>query len=96
MYYMKSEVYSIRLAPDLRDDLERIARRRKTSLAQVITTASKEFVKRNAAKLDDEAEQRRLHRELEKCIGAYAGDDPKASQRVNEVVRESLRRKYGR
>jgi len=93
---MKSEVYSFRLSPDLKANLERAARRRKTHVSVVLETAAREWLKRNATDLEDDEEQKRLHAAARKCFGTISGDNPRRSEVVSELVRESLERKYGR
>jgi len=93
---MKTEVYSLRLSPDLKADLQRAARRRKVHLSAVLETAAREWLQRNAADLEDDEEQKRLHAAVAPFIGSIQGNDPYRSQKVSEIVRENLRRKYGR
>jgi hypothetical protein len=46
----------------------------------------------------DDAEQRRLHEAVAKCIGVIEGDGSRRSdnESVRQAVRERLRRRYGR
>ena len=58
---MKSEVYSWRLSPDLKADLEAAAQRGRVSIARLLEHIAREWLKaRASAAEDDEAEQERL------------------------------------
>src|SRR5690349_10988081 len=97
MYYMRSEVFSWRLSPALKADLESEARRQNLSLARLLEHVATDWLKerRNGAE-DDAAVQKRLHAAVERCIGTIAGDDPTRSSRVRELVRAKLAEKHGR
>lgn len=96
MYDMKSEVLSWRISADRKSELEREARMRKTSVSAVLDLAVDELLKHRATGWDDDEEQRRLHAAAEKCMGVVAGDDPYRSENASKLVRERLRRRYGR
>lgn len=93
---MKKEVYSWRLETDVKSSLERAAQLRKTSVSSVIDTAVRDWLQRNGPDPSDDEEQRRLHAELEKCMGAFAGRHPGRSIEVRAIVRERLRRRRER
>ncbi|HTW64707.1 MAG TPA: ribbon-helix-helix protein, CopG family [Bryobacteraceae bacterium] len=93
---MKTEVYSWRVSAELKTGLEREARRRKTSLSAVLEAAAQEWLKKNGADRDDEREQKRLHEAASKFVGAISSGEFHPSTKVREVVRERLRRRYGR
>jgi hypothetical protein len=93
---MKSVVYSWRLAPELKTDLERAGRRQRLRLAEVIDIAAREWLAKNAYAVADDEEQKRLHAKAERYIGVIRGRDPRRSERVTELVKKSLERKYGR
>jgi hypothetical protein len=91
---MKTEVYSWRVAADLKSGLEREARRRKLSMSAALDLAAREWLKKGDS--DDEEEQRRLHDAVSKCVGTLSGGDPYRSENVRSLVREKLRKRYGR
>ena len=93
---MKSEVYSWRLSPGLKADLERAARARKMRLSVVLDMAVRDWLAKNAQDIADDEEQQRLHALAERYFGVIRGKDPRRSERVSELIRKSLRRKYGR
>jgi hypothetical protein len=94
---MKSEVYSWRLARDLKDDLEDAARRERVSVSRLLERITREWLKaRAAAAEDDAAEQERLKAIAMQFVGSIRGGDPDRSAEVSKRVRELLARKYGR
>jgi hypothetical protein len=94
---MKTHVYSWRLTRELKSALERAARLRRAPLSAVLEQAARAWLTQNAAELgDDEETQRKLHAAAESYIGCLEGDNPGRSKKVRELVREKLRRKYGR
>lgn len=94
---MKTEVYSWRLSTNLKADLEREARRRKTSISALLETAAQEWLtKCSGESNDDDEEQQRLRRAATKCFGTLASGDPRRSESVSRMVRERLRRRDGR
>jgi len=94
---MKTHVYSWRLSSDLKNELERAARLRRASLSTVLEQAARAWLAQNSTEVaEDEETQRKLHAAAERYIGCLAGDNPRRSEMVREIVREKLRRKYGR
>ena len=93
---MGTEVYSWRVSSDLKSDLEREARLRKTSVSQVLDLAVRNWLKQSAATVDEDAEQRRLHEAASRCLGTFAGRDPHRAETGRQAVRERLRRHHAR
>jgi hypothetical protein len=94
---MKSEVYSWRLSPDLKSDLEEAARRERVSVAQLLERITRAWLKtRASAAEDDAAEQERLRAIAMQFVGTIRGGDPDRAAEVSKRVRELLARKYGR
>jgi hypothetical protein len=93
---MRTEVYSWRVSAALKTDLEREARRRKISLAKALDLAAEEWLKKGGTDPDDDREQKRLHEAAAKFFGTITGGDPHRSENVRQLVRERLRRRYGR
>ena len=91
---MKTEVISWRVSPEVKSGLEREARRRKISVSAALDLAAREWLKNGDE--DDEQHQRRLHEAVAKCFGAIDGGDPYRSQNASRLVKEKLRRQYGR
>ena len=94
---MKSKVYSWRISPDLKADLELEARREKLSLAALLEQMALERLGQQRSHADTgDAAQERLHQEAARWIGSIAGGNPERSESVRTVVRKRLARKYGR
>ena len=92
----KTEVYNWRVSSELKTALEREARRRKISLAKALDLAAEEWLKKGGADKDDDREQKSLHEAASKFFGVLTGGDPHRSENVRQLVRERLRRRYGR
>ena len=93
---MKTEVYSWRVASDLKSELEDEARRRKTSVSLILEQAAREWLSNSGEDLAGDKAQRRLHRAASKCLGAFEGGDPHRSENVKQRLRERLRGRHGR
>jgi hypothetical protein len=93
---MKKEVYSWRVSTEVKSDLEREARLRKTSVSSVLDQAVRDWLKKSRPASTEDEEQRRLHALAEKCLGAFAGGNSRRAEAVREVVRQRVRRRYGR
>lgn len=91
----KTEVYSWRLAPERKSALEAEARAAGKTVAEVLDELSTEWLAARRTP-DDEAEQRRLHKAAAKFVGTISGHDPHRSENVSTLMRQTLRRKYGR
>jgi hypothetical protein len=93
---MKTEVYSWRVSPDLKADLEREARLRNSSLSALLDTVTREWLAARHKNDGDAAEQRRLHAAAAAYIGSIKGDGTPRSENVSKLVKERLRQRYGR
>lgn len=91
---MKTEVYSWRLSGELKSDLEREARIRKTSVSSVLDMAVRDWLAKS--RVDDEEEQRRLHAAAAKCFGTLKGKGPHFAETAREEIRKRLAQRYGR
>lgn len=92
---MKSEVYSWRVAQEVKADLEREARMRGVSVSAILDMAVRDWLSKTGVQ-DDEEEQRRIRAAAAPYIGAISGGDPGRSANVRKLVRERVRRRYGR
>ena len=93
---MSTEVYSWRVSSELKSDLEREARLRKTSLSAVLTMAVRDWLQRSAANVEGDQEQRKLHEAASKCLGALADGHPRRAQNARQGIRERLQRRNAR
>jgi hypothetical protein len=90
----KTEVYSWRLDPDLKQRLGAAARDEKTSIGGLLDRIAREWLDRNRPDEDDEAMERRIRAEAAKWIGSIRGSDPTRSLRAKEIVRERIRARH--
>jgi hypothetical protein len=93
---MDTEVYSWRVPRELKSDLERQARIRKTSLSAVLNLAARDWLKQSAATIGEDQEQRRLHEAAMKCMGTIAGGNPRRAETARQTIRERLKRRNAR
>jgi len=94
---MKSEVYSWRVSAERKADLESEARREGMSLAGLLEQITAEWLEERRNSLNgDEAEQAAIRKRAAAAIGSVRGGDPTRSSRASELVKEILRKRYGR
>jgi len=94
---MKTEVYSWRISPDLKTDLEEEARRENLSVSALLDRLACEWLaERRSQSGADEAAQVRLHHAAEKWFGSIRGGGAARSESVRALVRERLKRRHER
>jgi hypothetical protein len=95
---MKTEVYSWRVSPEMKADLEAEARRQKISLSALLDKIAGDWLRKHRKRiLDEEAEVARIRAAMEKCIGSIAmGGGPYTNEKVRAVIGEQLARKHAR
>jgi hypothetical protein len=97
MSYMKTEVYSWRLNPHLKNELEEAARGRRKSVAELLEEITVEWLGRDVGRDDGEAERQRLVREAAlKFVGTIEGDRPDRAENARAEVRARIARRHGR
>jgi hypothetical protein len=93
----KTEVYSWRLDPDLKQRLEQAARAERTSVGGLLERMARDWLSKVSREQDDEAVQRRLRAEAEKWIGSISlGEGPYTRERIRARVRANLAGKQKR
>lgn len=92
---MKTEVYSWRLAGELKSDLEREARLRKVPVSAVLETAVRDWLTRGNPDASEDVEQRRLHSAAGDCLGVLASGNSRRAERARETLRARLGRRHG-
>lgn len=92
----KSEVYSWRLTPALKAELEAAARDEETSIGTILDRVVREWLARRPSSEEDDAEQQRQLRERAmKVVGTVSiGLGPYTNERVREVMGEQLEKKH--
>lgn len=93
---MKTEVYSWRLAGELKSDLERQARLRRVPVSSILDAAVREWLQKNNGDSTGNEAQRRLHAAAAHCFGTLAGGDSHRAETAGKAVRRRLRRRYAR
>jgi hypothetical protein len=94
---MKTEVYSWRLSPHLKAELEEAARAEKKSVAELLETIARDWLERSKVTDEDEEErQKRLHEAAMRCAGTIHGDDPNRAENARSLVRARIAERYGR
>jgi hypothetical protein len=93
---MDTQVYSWRVSRELKSDLERQARIRKTSLSAVLNLAARDWLKQSAGTVGEDEEQRRLHEAGMKCMGTIAGGNSRRAETARQAIRERLNRRHAR
>ncbi len=88
----KNEVYSWRVAPEVKSGLEAAARVRKTSMARLLDQIASEWLDREDETTGDAEIQTRLHEAAAQTFGTIRGGDPLRSQQVRQRVRQRLQR----
>jgi hypothetical protein len=91
MAVRKSEVYSWRLAPDLKAQLEQRAREQGIGLAALLERISRDWLRAMAAASgEDEREQARIKAAAMQAIGSLRSGDPELAERARERLQERL------
>ncbi|MEL6469494.1 MAG: hypothetical protein AAFQ74_07180 [Cyanobacteria bacterium J06623_4] len=88
----KTEVYSWRVAFDLKRSLEEVAKAEKISLAQLLERIVSDWLAQRSHPDDsEEAVQQQLHQLAAQAFGLIHGGDPNRSQEVKQRVKSKLR-----
>ena len=93
---MKTEVYSWRLAGELKSDLEREARLRKVPVSAVLETAVRDWLKKGEADASEDEAQRKLHSAAANCFGVFASGNSRRAETARAALRKRLRRRHVR
>lgn len=92
---MKTEVYSWRVSPTRKADLESEAHREGTSVAELLEKITSDWLQqRRASRNGEETEQIALRKRVMATVGKIRGGDPTRSQRARELVREIIQHKH--
>jgi hypothetical protein len=93
----KTEVYSWRLSPSRKAALEEAARRRETSLAQILDEVTARWLE-EAGQLDagEDERQRRLHAAAQEHVGTLRGGRSDRAESARRDLRVALSRRHRR
>ncbi|HEX9944262.1 MAG TPA: hypothetical protein VGG03_19805 [Thermoanaerobaculia bacterium] len=94
----KTEVYSWRLSPRLKSDLEEAARAEQKSMAELLEEIAQEWLERfrESNGDDDDERQRVLHEAAMRCAGTIHGGDPHRAENARSEVRRRIAERHGR
>ena len=88
---MKSEVYSWRLSPALKNALEETARQEHTTIATLLDRIVGDWLAAHHRETNqEEAEQRRLHAAAAPTLRTLRGSNPSRSEQARSLVRARL------
>jgi hypothetical protein len=94
---MKPEVYSWRLSPRLKMELEEAARAKSKSLAELLEQIVQEWLTQSKGQDSAEDErQQRLRSSAMRFVGAIEDDDPNRAQNARSEVRSRIARRHHR
>jgi hypothetical protein len=98
VHYMgKSEVYSWRLSPRLKAELEEAASAEQKSVAQLLEQLAEDWLERSRDRGgDDRDRQQRIREAATKSVGAICGDDTGRAEDARFEVRSRLARRHDR
>jgi hypothetical protein len=93
----KTEVYSWRLSPRLKADLEEAARAEQKSLAELLDRIARDWLEGLEVQgEDDDERQRRVRLAASRAIGAIAGGNPDRAAHASAEIRSRLARRHAR
>jgi hypothetical protein len=87
---MKSDVYSWRIDPEKKTDLEAELRREGLTLAKLLDNLTTEWLKARNGRVAESAAQAALHRRVLATVGTIRSGDPRLASKIRETVRDRL------
>jgi len=94
---MKTEVYSWRLSPRLKSELEEAARARQESLAELLDQIARDWLERVCGSgTEEEDRQQRLREAALKTIGTLHGGRADRAENARSEVRARIARRHAR
>lgn len=94
---MKTDVYSWRLSPRLKSELEEAAQAERKSVAELLENITQDWLERSRPKNGEEAErQQRLRESVLQCVGTIDGGRPDRAENAKAEVRSRIARRHGR
>jgi hypothetical protein len=92
----KTEVYSWRLSPHLKSELEEAAQAQRKSLAVLLEEIAEDWLGRSRGVEQDDEEQQRLHSAAMKFVGTISGGNARRAETAGSEVRARIARRHGR
>ncbi len=91
----RSEVYSWRLDPALKSELEHAARTERTSISSLLSRIVRGWLD-HEYRSDTTDEQKVVRERAMKYVGSIRGESPKRAEEAAERVKDIIRKKHGR
>jgi len=92
---MKSTVYSWRLEPEKKADLEDELRRDGMTLSKLLDDLTSNWLHhRRNGRAHDDAQQAALRKRVMATVGAIRSGDPNLASKSREIIRERILRKH--
>lgn len=92
---MKTEVYSWRLSPHLKEELQEAARAERKSVADLLEEIVKDWLQHTRGQAGtDEERQQRVREAVMKCAGTIEGG-PDLAENARSEVRARIARRHG-
>lgn len=92
---MKTEVYSWRLSPVLKTQLEEAARAERKSLAELLERIAEDWLA-HARNGNEEERQQQLRSAALKFVGTIQGDNSNRAENARSELRSRIARRHGR
>jgi hypothetical protein len=86
----KSEVYSWRVASDLKVALEDAAREEQTSVGELLGRMARQWLRDRAGASESETTQARIRASAGRFVGSLAGGKPRRAEGARRELRERL------
>src|SRR5437588_12038707 len=91
----KTEVYTWRVSPSTKANLEEAARKSNRSVAQLLDDiVSSHLAASTSADESETDQQRRLHARASRFLGCMSSGVPRRSERTHELIRARLKRRH--
>jgi hypothetical protein len=93
----KTEVYSWRLSPRTKEELERAARQENLSVGSLLDSIVGEWMRaEKSVNGADENQQKQLHAAAARTIGVLHGGNPRRSEQARQALRARLVKRNAR
>jgi len=95
-YMQKTEVYSWRVSPHLKSELEEAARAERKSLAALLEEIAADWLARSRGREQEDDGQERLRAAAMKCAGTIQSGQAHRAENARSEVRSRIARRHGR
>lgn len=92
----KTEVYSWRISPHLKSELEEAAQAEQKSLAALLEEIAEDWLERSRGRGEEDEEQERLRAAAMKFVGSIQSGQARRAENARSTVRSRIARRHGR